>query len=257
MTTGILLLTIGFAVGTFGTLIGAGGGFILMPILLLLYPGEPAHNLTSLSLAVVFCNALSGSIAYAFKRRIDFRSALIFSVASIPGALLGVHATQQFPREVFELMFGGLMVLMGLYLLRPRLGGKHVEGKAKENGLATYNMPLGIAVSLGVGFVSSFLGIGGGIIHVPALVHLLHFPVHMATATSHAILSVMSAVATGENFWSGHLDGSWDRIVYLGPGVVVGAQLGAFLSSRIKGVWIIRSLALALISVGLRFVFFR
>src|SRR5471032_1180776 len=62
----------------------------------------------------------------------------------------------------------------------------------------SYTVPVarGAALSLIVGFVSSFLGIGGGIIHVPLLVQALGFPVHIATATSHFVLVAMSGAAS-------------------------------------------------------------
>ena len=78
------LLPLGFMVGTFGTLIGAGGGFILVPVLLLLYPDKSPETITSISLAVVFFNTLSGSFAYARMKRIDYKSGIIFAIATIP-----------------------------------------------------------------------------------------------------------------------------------------------------------------------------
>ena len=70
-SSALLLVLLGFAVGAFGTLVGAGGGFILAPVLLILYPHDSAQTLSSISIAVVFFNALSGSVAYARQRRID------------------------------------------------------------------------------------------------------------------------------------------------------------------------------------------
>ncbi len=58
------LAALGLGVGLFGTLIGAGGGFVLTPVLLLLYPTESPETITGISLAVVFFNATSGSLAY-------------------------------------------------------------------------------------------------------------------------------------------------------------------------------------------------
>lgn len=87
------LISLGFIVGTYGTLIGAGGGFVLMPILLILYPRESADRLTAISLAVVFFNALSGSGAYARMKRIDYKSGLMFAAATIPGAIIGALST--------------------------------------------------------------------------------------------------------------------------------------------------------------------
>ena len=120
----------------------------------------------------------------------------------------------------------------------------------------SYNLPLGLGISVVVGFLSSLLGIGGGIVHVPAMVNLLNFPVHIATATSHSILAVMAAIGTGEHVFAGQLANSWQRILFLAPGVIIGAQLGAFLSPKMKDVWIIKALALALLTVAIRFIFF-
>src|SRR5919106_4850228 len=91
------LLPLGLLIGALGTLIGAGGGFILVPILLLVYPNEKTELITSISLAVVFFNALSGSSAYARMKRIDYKSCVIFSIATIPGAILGALSTAYIP----------------------------------------------------------------------------------------------------------------------------------------------------------------
>src|SRR4051812_45986240 len=96
---GFLLL--GFLIATLGTLVGAGGGFLLVPILLFLMPGEDPDRITAISMAVVFFNALSGTIAYARMRRIDFKSGTRFALAALPGAALGAWATVYFPRLWF------------------------------------------------------------------------------------------------------------------------------------------------------------
>ncbi len=115
-----------------------------------------------------------------------------------------------------------------------------------------FNPFLGVTLSLLVGFFSSLLGIGGGIIHVPALVYLLNFPVHIATATSHFILANTALAGTLTHILTGTIAHGLHRTVLLAIGVVVGAQVGARLSNRIKGPWIIKSLAVALGLVGLR-----
>ena len=73
LTASLVLVAIGFGVGAFGTLVGAGGGFILTPILLVLYPHDTPRTITAISIAVVFFNAASGSLAYARQRRTDLR----------------------------------------------------------------------------------------------------------------------------------------------------------------------------------------
>jgi uncharacterized membrane protein YfcA len=118
--------------------------------------------------------------------------------------------------------------------------------------LGSYDVKLGLIVSFFVGFASSLLGIGGGIIHVPVLVHLLHFPVHIATATSHFILAFMTLAATVTNQARGTLVPGLSRVAWLAVGVVPGAQVGAWFSNQVHGRWVIRALALALAFVGIR-----
>lgn len=116
----------------------------------------------------------------------------------------------------------------------------------------SYSLPLGLIMSLGVGYISSLLGIGGGIIHVPLLSGLLNFPVHIATATSHFVLCIMSLTGTAVHIASGTLSHGLHRMFLLAVGVFLGAQGGAALSGHIRGTLIIRSLAVALGLVGIR-----
>lgn len=258
------LVALGLLVGTFGTLIGAGGGFILVPVLLLLYPKDSPALVTGMSLAVVFLNATSGSLAYARMRRVDYRSGLLFAAATVPGAVLGAMTTNVIPRRTFDILFGVLMVLGSAYLIWRPLRADGAEGHATGSFARTlverdgsvhrwsYDPRLGVAISVIVGFVSSVLGIGGGIIHVPVLAQMLGFPVHVATATSHFVLAVMALAGTLVHLSSGELLPGLGRVAAIGVGVLAGAPLGAALSNRIHGVWIMRSLAVALGLVGLR-----
>lgn len=260
----ILLSVLGFVVGAFGTLVGAGGGFLLMPVLVILYPDDPPELLTAISLAVVFLNALSGSVAYAKLRRIDYRAGLIFALAAIPGAIIGASATSYLPRRLFDMILGALLVIGALFLFfkKPTTQNKQLSSAKHTSHLVdsegheyqfSYNLGVGIAISLAVGFVSSLLGIGGGIIHVPSLVYLVNFPVAIATATSHFILAIVSFAGTCVHIHDGIFEhGGIRRTIALSLGVVIGAQIGAQLSHRISGHGIIRALSLALLFVGFR-----
>src|SRR5690242_11992380 len=110
------LSPLGFVLGVFGTLIGAGGGFLLVPILLLVYPHDNPNVLTSISLAVVFANAASGSAAYARMGRVDYKSGLLFSAATVPGGILGALATSLIPRRTFDAILGVVVLSGAVYL---------------------------------------------------------------------------------------------------------------------------------------------
>jgi uncharacterized membrane protein YfcA len=265
----LLLIPLGFVIGAFGTLIGAGGGFVLVPVLLFLYPDEQPATITSISLAVVFVNALSGSWAYARQRRIDYRTGVAFALATFPGAVLGALVVGSLSRGAFDVLFGAVLVaLAGFVVLRT--GGRTSQIASRRPGMTTrvlvdangvlYEYSFfqwqGLAISAGVGFLSSLLGIGGGIIHVPALVEFLNFPVHIATATSHFVLAAMALEGTAVHLATGELGpgAGLGQALLLAVGVVPGAQLGARLSHHVKGGLIIRLLGVALFVVGLRLV---
>lgn len=266
--TELLLIMLGLAVGCFGTMVGAGGGFILVPILLLLYPDKDPEVITSISLAVVFLNASSGAIAYAFKKRIDYKSAWLFCITTLPGSVLGALATSFISRKSFNIVFGLILLVLAIVLLiKPTKNLSKAEGRHEKSfwqmarylididgvrHIYRYNLMLGIVLSFFVGFLSSMLGIGGGIIHVPAMVNLLNFPIHIATATSHFVLSLMGFSGSLVHYLKGDLQEGVFQIVWLGLGVVAGAQVGARLSTRLRGKIIIQCLAVALLLVSVR-----
>ncbi|HVU53541.1 MAG TPA: sulfite exporter TauE/SafE family protein [Puia sp.] len=264
-----LLFAIGLLVGGLGTLIGAGGGFILVPVLLFLYPSLQPDAITAVSMAIVACNAVSGTVAYARARRIDYKAGMQFAVFTIPGSILGVMITRYISRSFFAIVFGSLLVLLAFYLLLKRDGHQKTPvnkgyGRSTQVRILTdkngetyrysFNKHIGWGISLIVGFISPILGIGGGIIHVPALINWLQFPVHVATATSHFILAVMSLVSVVVHVIQGsYHDASIQRMVLcLGIGAIIGAQAGAYFSHRVKGRAIERALAVSLGLVGIR-----
>ena len=262
---------IGFLVGTYGTLIGAGGGFILVPLLVLLFPEDAPSVVTAASLAIIFVNSASGTIAYARMKRISYKTGILFALATIPGALLGSWLSEFIPKKVFSAFFGALLVAVAAFLsvsrgmrARPRppegTGAKRrriVDTVVDREGAShplSYSVPLGMALSLLIGLFSSLVGIGGGLFHVPILTYLFRFPVHVATATSHFILVFTSLAGVVEHIlertWPTHLL----RDACIALGVVGGAQLGALLSRKISAPWIVVGLAIALGIVGVRLV---
>jgi uncharacterized membrane protein YfcA len=264
--TAILLCLLGFGVGVFGTLVGAGGGFILTPVLLLVYPSSTPALLTAISLIVVFFNASSGTLAYSRQRRVDVRSGAVFAACTLPGSILGALLANQVSRPGFDVVMGiALTALATWLLLGHQAGAEHDPRTGSPRTLVdrqgnTYryraNVRLGALLSVGVGFVSSFLGIGGGVVHVPLLVALLGFPTHVATATSHFVLAFMALVATLTHALAGTFAHGVGlrRAAALSVGVVGGAQLGAALSTRLSGGLIERLLGIALVLLGARLI---
>ncbi len=254
-----ILAAVGFFAGVFGTMIGIGGGVIFVPVFLLFFHFTPQQAIGT-SLVAVFFNALSGSLSYLRQKRVDIRAGWKFALATLPGAWLGAWLAGYFTSQALGLVFGLLLIAIAIFiLLRKEPRQKEHPGGRRTRTLVDFRGEVfnygpqevkGIAISFLVGVISSLLGIGGGIIHVPALIFLLGFPIHIATATSQFVLAVSTFLGGISHFVLGN--------VLIMPAIVVGAlaipgaQIGALLSRRVKGLLIARLLALALLLVGLR-----
>lgn len=268
MWISLLLLPLGFAVGLTGSLLGVGGGFMLLPILLFLYPGMSPDILTGISMSVVFINSISGTRSYWKLKRIDIRSGLIFALATIPGTITGAYLTAFVSRQSFNTVFGAIMLGISVYLLlskrketvnqKEKFKGNFVCSVTDARGMShtyAYNIGAGLAISFAVGFLSGFLGIGGGVIHVPALICILNFPVHVATATSQLILLCSTFAGILVHLVNGALISSVPKTAMLAAGVLAGSPLGAKISGRLRQEQLIGIFAVIVGVVGVRILF--
>jgi uncharacterized membrane protein YfcA len=248
--------------------VGVGGGFLVVPLLLIIYKLPPAAAAAT-SLVVVLLNAASGSITYVRRGRVDVRTGLLLAAATVPGAFfIGPELAERIPERAFKMGFGVfLLVMASLLFLQPerqsvaarvptRRGSWRIRRSFTDGTGAVvdyeFDVVLAVVLSFAVGILSSMLGIGGGIVHVPALIHLMGFPVHVATATSQFVLAFTAAAGVAKYASEDHV--VWSLAAAVGVGVIVGAQLGARLSQRVKGARIVRLLVLAIVVLGVRLI---
>jgi uncharacterized protein len=261
-----LLVPLGVIIATYGTLIGAGGGILIVPALLLLYPHASANTIASISLAVIFFNAVSGTLAYGHMHRIDYRAGLLFAGAAVPAGLLGAYFTSFLSRRIFDLTFSALILALAAFIfLRPTPARHDYLARRREtihrltdfkgNSFEySFSNRRGVLLSFGIGLVSSMLGIGGGPFYVTMLVYPLHFPLHVATATTQFMLMIVSLSWTLAHLIAGGFEHGIFRTLFLGVGVLIGAQVGARLSQRVAGTIISRVMAGGLLLIGIRLV---
>jgi hypothetical protein len=255
----------GLLAATYATIIGLGGGFLVVPFLVLLCHFSPQQAVAT-SLIVIFANAASGNVSFLRQKRVDLATGWRFGLASIPGSLVGVWISREFTRGSFGRAFGLLLMAVAIFLLiKPvRKFSSHERHHGESGGLTfrkiqdaagnvheyAFNMKLGLVVSFFAGIISSLFGVGGGIVYVPALVYLFNFPPHMATATSFFVLLISSV--TGAVFHGLYRHTVYSVGIYIGLGALVGAQIGAALSMRLNGVLLIRLFAVAVLFVGVK-----
>jgi len=257
----LFLVIIGVGVGAFGALIGVGGGFLIVPLLILLYNFEPKAAVGT-SLTIVFLNALSGSLAYIKQKRVDFKIGFLFALLTIPGAFLGAYIINYIKSNLFKAMFSLILIILSFQLIfKPE--EKKFFNLRKNKGYYrriidwkgnvyeySINLTKGLLISFFIGFISSIFGVGGGIIHVPAMILLLGFPAHIATATSHFILIFTSIAGALTHISLSNVNINF--AISMGFGVIAGAQFGALISKKVKGEFIKRILGLALLMLAIR-----
>lgn len=259
----LTMFAFGAGIGAIGTMVGVGGGFLIVPVIALLEPSWQPRAITAYSLAVVCANACSGTFAYLRAGRVDRRSAVVFAAAAIPGVVLGVLGADTLDRGWFDPLFGVLLAAMAAWLAiaperrpRNRAGStvRELVDAHKNHYRWSFDMRLGLAGSAFVGIVSALFGIGGGPVQVPFLVALLNYPEHVATATSHAVLAVTSLVATLIHAAQGDYRGDLSLTLATAAGALVGAPFGARLSRYVPGKALMRILAAMLAFIAVRLI---
>ena len=267
------LALISCGVAALGSLIGAGGGFLLMPILLLLYGGKTfggrvmgPTELTFISLFAVMINGLSATVNYARMKRIDYRTGVILAACTVPTSVAARRLLAGMKGEQFAPLFGVVLLGIGAFILwRTRVFGdagggeiapqphwsrrRQVDATGREFVYA-FDLRVGIGAALAGGFLASFFGIGGGILTVPVMTQLLRFPAHIASATSILILSVSAIAGVTTDVVSKGGEVPLKLALIAGVGAFAGAQVGTRLSKRVSGARILYLLAAALVAAG-------
>jgi uncharacterized membrane protein YfcA len=165
-------------------LVGGGGSIVTVPILVYV-AGLPPGEAVALSLAVVGATAAVGAVVQWRAGNTHLRAALMFGLTGMLGAPLGAQLTPLVPPPVLMLLFAGLMITVGLRMLR-REAPRQVE-PAPECQPAKC-----LLAGLGVGVLTGFLGVGGGFLIVPALLRFAHTPMRQAVGTSLLIIAASS-----------------------------------------------------------------
>ena len=218
------LIPLGFAAGLLGSIIGLGGGIIIVPVLTFFgfSPALAASN----SIFAVFSNAIASSISYAKQRRIEYSIGLKLGLLSIPGTIVGAFVSSEITPSIFKILFALILISASIYIFSKR------KIEQKNYNLSKQIMILAIGASFFAGIISGLFGVGGGIIFVPLMVVAMGLSMKNAAPTSQFILLFASASALVTHTILGHPD--FYQALLLAIGAFVGGLVGARLSLEIK-----------------------
>ncbi len=220
----VWLVPLGVAAGVLGSMTGLGGGIIIVPILTFFgfAPTQAASN----SLFATFSNAAASTVSYSKQKRINYSVGLKLGLLSIPGTILGALISADVTAGVFQLLFSLVLIVSGIYIFLR----KNIAGKQKTASAAI--LVLVIASSFFAGIISSFFGIGGGIVFVPVMVVAMAMSMKKAAPTSQFVLLFASFSGLVTHSILGHPD--FLQALYLAIGAFAGGIIGARLSIEIK-----------------------
>jgi len=265
----LLLAAGGFGAGVFGSLLGLGGGILIVPLLTVGF-GVPFREAVGISLVCVIVTSSAAAGVYLERHTANLRLGMVLEVFTATGALLGGLVAFALPERVLAGLFAALLAWTAFSMLRrgraqaaPSTQADPVEGPGAagaagaDPGMASVSLAeeiagpgyrprrlgAGAGGSLGAGILSALLGVGGGIVKVPLMHLVMGVPLKVATATSNLMIGVTAAASAVVYLVRGGID------PYIAGPTAVGVFAGAMVGSRLAALIDVRILRLLFVGV--------
>ena len=262
----VALFAAGLVVGTYATMVGAGGGFLLAPILLQRYEEATPAAIAAATLAVVVLSSGVPAATAAWTRRVDGRVAALLVAIALPAGLVGATGTALLPRDAFALFFAALLFAAGLFLaarpaqriVSPVRRGWNRSFTDGAGDTFRYRVPIwrGAIATAASAMLSALAGIGGGLIYTPLTTRVMHIPHTLAVPIAQVVNTSMAVMVVTFHVAAGHAGDPMRDVPALAAGVVVAVPIGRRLGRRLGEGLLMRFLAAGLIIVSLRTALF-
>jgi uncharacterized membrane protein YfcA len=261
----LLMFVSGLAISCVATFLGVGGGIMMVPLLIFLFPKfgvSPicaVHLAIGTSLLVIFIRSIPAAISYRHRGLIMERVVIPLALASVVGTIAGAALAAHLPGEILRRVFAFI-----LFAAAARMAFSPPIRSDVTVPRTSWWMLLGVGVT--AGFFSALLGIGGGLISVPLMAYLLKFPTKKLAATSTAIMIITSLAGMLQHAYHGY--GSpelpayavgyvhWAAAIPLAVGGTISAPFGAYLNHKLDVDIFKKSFAAVLVIVGMRMLVF-
>ena len=223
----LIAVPLGLLVGAILGLVGAGGSIIAVPALVYGTGLSPREAIPA-SLIIVGLSSIV-AVLPRLRRGVDWTAAATVGAAGIPAAWLGAAVGRVIDPDALLLAFAVLMVAAGLRML---VAGRR-PGMPRTPGRLGIRVIKGIAVGLGVGFLTGLLGIGGGFIIIPALTLMLGLG--MATAVGTSLVIIIVNALAGLSAHAGSLAGSenWPVVAVFAAAAIAASFVAARFAGRL------------------------
>jgi uncharacterized membrane protein YfcA len=257
----VSLALISVAAGVLGSLVGLGGGVVIVPVLTIFY-GVNIRLAIGASIVSVIATSSGAAAAYVRERMTNLRAGMFLEVATTTGALSGAYLATLLPERFLFAFFGVVLAYSSVITFRKRHedqplavsndrianyfnlhGSYYDEAEGREITYKVTGTKLGLVLMYIAGLVSALLGIGSGALKVPAMDGAMHLPMKVSTATSNFMIGVTAAASAGVYFIRGQID------PIIAAPVAAGVLLGATFGARVLGRITSRTIRLLFVGV--------
>jgi uncharacterized membrane protein YfcA len=271
LTFTLVTFAISVVAGLLGSLLGLGGGIIVVPALTLLMHLDIRYAVGA-SIVSVIATSSGAAAAYVREHMTNLRVAMLLEIATTTGALSGAYLAGLVSQRWLFVIFGVMLAYSAVMMLRKReaISGDGIPPDRLADKLRlhdayfdeaagmtiTYRVtrtPIGFALMYCAGVVSGLLGIGSGSLKVPAMDLAMRLPIKVSTATSNFMIGVTAAASAGVYFARGDIDPFVAAPV--AAGVLLGATGGSRLLSRIQSSTIRVMFVVVLLFISLEMIY--
>ncbi len=225
-----LLFLLFLVVSAVFSMFGQGGGAFYVPMLLAL--SVPLYTAATTSQVLIMVVSFSSLLIFAKARTVDWKLVLLIEPPTNVGAFLGGYLSLYIPAAFAKLCFAAVLLIGAYYMFKPpRVAAEpgdqkhwwlwHRAGVAQPYSI---NVLVLVPVMLSAGFIAGLLGVGGGLIKVPAVVVLGGVPMAIAVGSSSLMIGVTALTGFAGHVLRGHFD--WVLTAVLAGGVLIGSQIG-------------------------------
>lgn len=226
----LLAVACGSLVGLTLGLIGGGGSILAVPLLVYVVGVDQPHIAIGTSALAVAVSAGANLVGHARRGTVKWPCALIFAATGILGALLGSTAGKAFDGEKLIALFGVIMIVVGIAMLRRPATADNLDVRISRTNAGRL-VPRLVGSSLAVGALSGFFGIGGGFLIVPGLIAATAMPMLNAVGSSLVSVTAFGLTTAGNYALSGLVD--WQLAAEFITGGVLGGLVGTRGASRL------------------------
>ncbi|MFO3718606.1 sulfite exporter TauE/SafE family protein [Staphylococcus felis] len=261
----LILIIVGLLSAMIGSLVGIGGGIIIVPTLiyfgmnLQILDGVTPQTAIGTSSIILIVTGLSSTLSYLKAKQVDVKNGFLFLIGIIPGALIGAYLSQFLTIHSFNLYFGIFLIIVSMMLMfRDRIPPirvfqkpqymKHFTDKEGINYEYTVVPSLAVVISFVIGLTAGLFGIGGGALMTPLMLLVFRFPPHVAVGTSMMMIFFSSITSSVGHIVLGHVIWGYSLILIISSWI--GAKIGVKINKRVNSQTIVTLLRIVMLALG-------